>query len=319
MTDRPTAPTPIHRPEPAAAAEPAAVDAVPLSVWATAQRPPVTQRRDRYVRGSTAHPAKMLPAVAAYAIAGYTRPGDLVLDPMCGIGTTLVEAVRAGRGAVGVEYEQRWAAVAADNMALAREHGHTATGRVVCGDARRLPWLLGPELHGQVALILTSPPYGPSTHGHLANKAGEPIRKVNHRYGNALDRGNLANIGHHRLLAGFTRILTAAAVLLRPGGHVVITARPWREHSELIDLPSQVFACAQAAGLTPVARKVALLGRVTDEGEFVARGSFFQRDFIAKQRAAGLPLHLICHEDLLVASKIAFPDVGDGQPSRAGA
>ncbi len=272
-------------------------------VWLTGQQPPAVQRRGRYVPDSTAHPAKMLPAIAAHAITTYTRPGDWVLDPMCGIGTTLVEAVRAGRGAVGVEYEHRWAAVAHDNMALAREHGHTAPARVVCGDARQLPWLLPADLHGQVALILTSPPYGPSTHGHLANKAGEPIRKVNHRYGNALDRGNLANIGHHRLLAGFTRILTAAALFLRPGGHVVITARPWREHSELIDLPSQVFACAQAAGLTPVARKVALLGRVTEEGGFVARGSFFQRDFIAKQRAAGLPLHLICHEDLLVVRK----------------
>jgi hypothetical protein len=33
------------------------------------------------------------------------RPGDLVLNPMCGIGTTLVEAVHAGRDPIGVEYE----------------------------------------------------------------------------------------------------------------------------------------------------------------------------------------------------------------------
>ena len=31
-----------------------------------------------------------------------------------------------------------------------------------------------------------------------------------------------------------------------------------------------------------------------------SRGSFFQRDFIRKQREAGLPLHLIAHEDVLV-------------------
>ena len=43
-------------------------------------------------------------------------------------------------------------------------------------------------------------------------------------------------------------------------------------------------------------RSVALLGRVADDG-FVARGSFFQRDFIRKQREAGLPLHSIAHED----------------------
>jgi len=76
-----------------------------VSVWTTAQSSPAAQRRGRYIAASTAHPAKMLPSVAAYAIAHYTEPGDLVLDPMCGIGTTWVEAVHARRRAVGVEYE----------------------------------------------------------------------------------------------------------------------------------------------------------------------------------------------------------------------
>jgi hypothetical protein len=107
------------------------------------------------------------------------------------------------------------------------------------------------------------------------------------------------HIGHHRLLAGFTRILTACARVLRPGGHMVITVRPWREHAELIDLPSQVVACGIAAGLVPVERCVALLARVADT-DLVARGSFFQRDFIRKQRDAGLPLHLIDREDVIV-------------------
>jgi 23S rRNA G2445 N2-methylase RlmL len=50
----------------------------------------------------------MLPAVAAPAVTHHSRPGELVLDPMCGIGTTLVEAVHHGRKAIGVEYETRW-------------------------------------------------------------------------------------------------------------------------------------------------------------------------------------------------------------------
>ncbi|WP_396126632.1 hypothetical protein [Amycolatopsis sp. FBCC-B4732] len=43
----------------------------------------------------------------------------------------------------------------------------------------------------------------------------DKVSKRNYRYGSAVDRGNLANIGHHRLLAGFTRILTACARVLR--------------------------------------------------------------------------------------------------------
>jgi modification methylase len=56
-----------------------------------------------------AHPGKMLPAIAATAITRNTTPGDLVADPMCGIGTTLVEAVYLGRDGLGVEFEERWA------------------------------------------------------------------------------------------------------------------------------------------------------------------------------------------------------------------
>jgi DNA modification methylase len=61
----------------------------------------------------------MLPAIARSAIEAYTAPGDTVVDPMCGVGTTLVEAVHLGRDAVGVEYEPRWAELAVANLAHA--------------------------------------------------------------------------------------------------------------------------------------------------------------------------------------------------------
>src|ERR1700753_2226206 len=95
-------------PVPAARPRPVPDPSLELSVWATAQHDARTQRRGRYLPASTAHPAKMLPAIAATAITRYTRPGDLVADPMCGIGTTLVEAVHQGRDGLCVEYELRW-------------------------------------------------------------------------------------------------------------------------------------------------------------------------------------------------------------------
>lgn len=289
---------------------------LPVSVWATAQTSPSAQRKNRYTRESTAHPAKMLPDVARYAIAHYTQPGDLVLDPMCGIGTTLVEAVHLGRRAVGVEYEPHWVTVANNNLGLATEQGVDHDGHVFHGDARQLSTLLPAELRGQAALVVTSPPYGPSTHGRVAVAPGEGIQKYFHQYGSTLDRGNLANVGHHRLLSGFTRILTAVAEFMRPGGHIAITVRPWREHAELIDLPSQIVTCGRNAGLIPVERSVALLARVAEQ-DFVARGSFFQRDFLRKQREAGLPLHLIAHEDVLVFRTPLLPSRSAAAEARA--
>jgi hypothetical protein len=50
----------------------------------------------------------MMPSIARHAITAYSRPGDVVLDPFRGTGTALVEAVRAGRDSVGIEYHPRW-------------------------------------------------------------------------------------------------------------------------------------------------------------------------------------------------------------------
>jgi hypothetical protein len=284
------------------------------SVLATGQQPSRMQRKGRYTQESTRHPGKMLPAIASRVIEAFTRPGELVVDPMCGIGTTLVEAVHAGRRAVGIEYEPHWVDVARANLDLARDAGVDHDARVFHGDARQLASLLPPAYVGQAALVVTSPPYGPSTHGQVSVSRTAGIQKYHHLYGNTLDRGNLANIGHHRLLAGFTRILAGLTGYLRPGGHIAITIRPWREHAELIDLPSQILACGRHAGLIPVERCVALLARAA-EPDLVARGSFFQRDFIRKQREAGLPLHLIAHEDVLV---LRTPLVRQSSSTRVG-
>jgi DNA modification methylase len=153
------------------------------SVWLSGQQPARVQRAGRYVAGSAAHPAKMLPALAQLAITTYTDPGGLVLDPMCGIGTTLVEAVHQGRDAVGVEYEQRWAALARDNISHAVDHGATGHAAVAAGDARHAAALLGPDLTGRVDLLLTSPPYGSSVHGQVEALGDQPVRKWDHRYG----------------------------------------------------------------------------------------------------------------------------------------
>jgi DNA methylase len=49
------------------------------------------------------YPARFSPAFVRAAIETFTEPGDLVLDPHVGGGTTLVEALATGRHAVGID------------------------------------------------------------------------------------------------------------------------------------------------------------------------------------------------------------------------
>jgi modification methylase len=270
---------------------------LPLSVWPTAQQPAAAQRAGRYLPASTAHPAKMLPAIARYAITAYSQPGDLVLDPMCGIGTTPVEALHLGRHAVGVELEPRWADLARANITHARTQGATGTATVVTGDARQLPSLLDPGLVGQVALVLTSPPYGSSIHGQVNARPGRGVAKYDNTY--SPNPGNLGRVSQPALLDALGHILAGCQTLLRPGGLLVLTARPYRHHERLVDLPGQLTQLAEPAGLVLYERNAALLVGLRGD-RLVPRPSFFQLDRFRKARARGLPLRIIAHEDVLV-------------------
>ncbi len=272
----------------------------PLSVWATAQHDARAQRHGRYLPASMAHPGKMLPAIAATAITRYTAPGDLVADPMCGIGTTLVEAAYLGRRGLGVEYEARWARLAAANIDWARRHGAAGKAEVIHGDARQLRGLLPPGTAGTAALIVTSPPYGPSIHGQVkaeARSGGGKVTKWDNTYGT--DPANLASRRLDDLLDGLAEILAASRALLRPGGIAVLTTRPWRQRGELVDFPGAVLAAGAAAGPIPVERCVALLAGLRD-GTLVPRPSCFQLRNLREARARGKPWHLIAHEDVLI-------------------
>jgi DNA modification methylase len=61
------------------------------------------------VRDSSDHSAVMPVELAERCIKAGTRPGEIVLDPFCGSGTTGVAALNLGRRFVGIELLRRFA------------------------------------------------------------------------------------------------------------------------------------------------------------------------------------------------------------------
>lgn len=290
------------------ATNPNSSEAVPLNIWPCAQKTAQYQRAGRYVPESTEHPGKMLPELARRIVEDYSTPGDLVVDPMCGIGTTLVEGAALGRRCVGVELEARWASVAESNLDHVLDTDHRSLAEVRVGDARRLPECVA-DLAGAVDLVATSPPYAcdAGTIDKAAWLAGRDLCDAT-TLNYSSRRANLGNARGSTYLTEMGAVYAACFDVLRPGGLLVTVTKNTRRGGRLFDLAGATVRLAHQAGFRYLQHVVALLAAVRDGG-LVARPSFWQVTHLRGAHARGLPLHLVAHEDVLVFAK---PDAARG-------
>ena len=120
-----------------------------------------------YTPESIRHPAKMSLHLCREIIKRYSKPGDLILDCMAGIGSTIVEGMILNRNVIGVEYEQKFVSMAEQNIKkVNRSMGFMNSlgkGFVIKGDSRKLSEVLSkadiPDS------IIFSPPFANSNQG----------------------------------------------------------------------------------------------------------------------------------------------------------
>ncbi len=275
---------------------------VPLALWPVAQTTAQWQRAGRYLPGCTAHPGKMLPELARRIVSEYSAAGDLVCDPMAGIGTTLVEAALLGRRAVGVELEARWATLAAENLDHMLSGDERPRAEIRRGDARALPEVLG-DLAGTIDLVVTSPPYGCDAgvidkQAWLAGRRLCPDDTLNY----STDRANLGHARGDTYAAAMAEVYAACHAVLRPGGHLVVVTKNTRRKGRTLDLAGRTVALAAAAGFTYLGHVIALHAAIRD-GDLAARPSYWQITQTRHARARGEPAHLVAHEDVTVHVK----------------
>lgn len=75
------------------------------------------EERVKDAAGQKAHPTQKPEALLHRVLLASTKPGDIVLDPFFGVGTTGAAAKRLGRRYVGIEREETYAALAAERIA----------------------------------------------------------------------------------------------------------------------------------------------------------------------------------------------------------
>jgi SAM-dependent methyltransferase len=165
--------------------------------------------------------------LVSFFVERLTGPGDAVLDPFAGFGTTLVVAESLGREAFGVELDP-------DRAAYTRSRVR-APDRLFTGDARDLDALPIPP----VRLAITSPPY---------SSPGDP--------GEALSAYRDPNPGYDRYLADLQTVCRSVGSLLTPGGWLVVEAANLRRPDRVDTLAWDI---ARAVGdVLPFAGEIAV-------------------------------------------------------------
>jgi hypothetical protein len=115
--------------------------------WSEAELP--ERERTKHVHRLHPYHGKFIPQLVAVLLARYLEPGDHVLDPFAGSGTTLVQALESGLDATGVD-------IAAFNCLLMR----VKTAQYDLAE-------LGEELEEVAARVDSLPRRGPRASGYL--------------------------------------------------------------------------------------------------------------------------------------------------------
>ncbi|MCC7106371.1 MAG: site-specific DNA-methyltransferase [Chloroflexi bacterium] len=174
-------------------------------------------------KGVLAHPGKFPETLAQEFVEFFTKPGQLVLDPMVGTGSTVVAALRAGRCAIGFDLNPDFAQMARRCAeAECQRLGLSADSwRVEVADARRLADLgVSP-----VDYCITSPPYWDMLHRagfetqRDRKERGLPTTYSDHQG----DLGNIAS--YDRFLDELCGIYAAVHSLLKPGGYLTVVVK----------------------------------------------------------------------------------------------
>lgn len=237
------------------------------SVWSTAYPSELGHVRRK------AHGANKPPRLMARLIEFFTKTGELVLDPLAGVGGTLLGAAiaRGPRRAIGIELDPRWAEVYREVVAEAEaaaggagltlvDIGNQDPGGVRTFDSGGLDLRLGDCLEilptietGSIDFVATDPPYNvqlPLTMagGKLANE------HANRRTDYAMisdDPADLANSADYpAFLDRMTTVLGELHRVLRPGRYAAVIVRDAYQDGRYIFTGADLAARASSVGFT---------------------------------------------------------------------
>lgn len=179
------------------------------------------------------HPAPYSYTDVSRVIRFFSKPGDTVLDPFLGIGSTLKAAATEGRHGVGIELSKEFAELSKERLEkeLDEDQLNLTLQHVHQGDARQVLPTLG---ENTADLIVTSPPYWNILHkkDHKA-KQERQSKGLSTRYSES-DPFDLGNIDNYEVfLQELAGILASCQKVLKAKKYAAIVVSDFREGPRL--------------------------------------------------------------------------------------
>ena len=187
------------------------------------------------------HPAKFPETLAMEFISFFTKPGQVVLDPMAGTGSALVAALRTGRHSFGIELNPAYAEIGRQVIFEERNSLDQDVNDLKCdlitGDAARAIEIIADHQIPPVDYLLTSPPYWDMLHMHGAStqKARRSSPELDVFYSNdPQDLGNI--IDYTEFIKRITQIFVDLQPALVPGAYLTIIVKNVKKGGKIYPL-----------------------------------------------------------------------------------
>ena len=119
----------------------------------------IFNKRDNSGVHTAGYHGNFVPQIPNQLFKRYTKKGDWILDPFSGGGTSLIEAQRLGRNAIGIELQE---SVAKASVELLKQEKNPETkGTIIIGDSRNTNIADKLESYGinKVQFVIYHPPY----------------------------------------------------------------------------------------------------------------------------------------------------------------
>lgn len=192
-------------------------------------------------------------SLALQQIEIFTKPGQTVLDPFVGVGTTLEAAMALRRNGVGIELNADFAKAARHDLRHASKYG--VTQRVIVDDARKLATHLQPH---SADFLLTSPPYATllktvrgtfaykwREHSTLDPRANPPAYSSRPQ--------DLGNMHYDAFMDAVRSVMAQSRVVLRPGSYSVWVVKDYRDlrnKKPYVNFHGDMIAAAESTGFS---------------------------------------------------------------------